>query len=147
MTVNPFHVLGLPFNADRETIAQRGQELADLAETDAERERCGWAMRELIGDRATRQLHELCEAPGAAYRDEQWADFDRRYRRNPVNADALAGAGALRATDFDLVAILDLLLDGLLTPPAVDVAAAVRNAPAAPELGLPLLEVTDVLFG
>lgn len=146
-SLNPFHVLGLPLEADNETITRRGQELSDTADTDEERQRFGWAVRELIGDAATRRLHELREAPGAAYRDEQWADFDRRHRRNPANLDALAEGGTLSAADFDLGAILDQLLDALLTPPAVDLAAGVRHAPLPPELGSPPLEVTDVLFG
>jgi hypothetical protein len=145
--MNPFHVLGLPVDADNETIARRGQELSDLAESDTDRERYGRAVRELIGDPGARRLHELLEAPGAAYRDERWAEFDRRHRRNPANLDALAGCGPLRTADFDLSAIIRRLLDELLVPPAVDLAAGVRSAPVPPDPGPPPLEVSDVLFG
>ncbi|MFI6516489.1 hypothetical protein ACIBF1_13100 [Spirillospora sp. NPDC050679] len=145
---NPFHVLGLPPDADREEIVRRGRELSDLAGTEAERDLCGWAMRELIGDPETRRLHELLEAPGARYRDEEWADFALRHRRNPANVKALKqAAGEPRATDFDLPAIFDLVLDGLLEPPDVDLAAGARHAPQPPGPGAPPLEVTDVLFG
>ncbi|WP_147339335.1 hypothetical protein [Actinomadura spongiicola] len=145
---NPFHVLGLPTDADRETIARRGRELSDLAATEEERTLCGWAMRELIGAPGVRLVHALTEAPGAAYRDEEWRDFARRHRRNPANVKALKeSAGTLRDTDIDLPAVLDLILDWLLTPPTVDVAEALRHAPLPPGPGAPPLEVTDVLFG
>ncbi|TDB91402.1 hypothetical protein E1264_01875 [Actinomadura sp. KC216] len=145
---NPFHILGLPADATPETITQRGRELSDLAASEEERSLCGWAMRELIGAPETRLVHLLTEAPGAAYRDEEWQDFARRHRRNPANVKALKeSAGTLRDTDVDLAAVLDLILDWLLAPPEVDLIEGVRNAPLPPTPGAPPLEVTDVLFG
>lgn len=144
---NPYHLLGLPVDADNETITRRGQELADLADSDAERDRYVRAVRELIGDPVTRRLHQIREVPGAAYRDEQWSDFDRRHRRNPAAAGKPAGGAGLRAADFDLVAIIDGLLDDLLEAPDVDLAAGIRNAPVKPRPAPPPPEVADVLFG
>ncbi|GAA1557041.1 hypothetical protein GCM10009678_45070 [Actinomadura kijaniata] len=145
---NPFHVLGLSPDADRDTVVARGRELSDLADTEERRALCGWAVRELLGSPGTRRVHELLEVPGAAYRDEEWEDFARRHRRRPANTKALKRAAEeLRTADFDLAAILGLVLDGLLEPPPVDLAEGVRAAPVPPGPGDPPLEVTDVLFG
>ncbi|MBO2445703.1 hypothetical protein J4573_01230 [Actinomadura barringtoniae] len=144
---NPFHVLGLPADADRESIVERGQELSDLAETDADRDLYQWAVGELVHDASARRMHELLEAPGADYRDERWARFGRRYRRNPADLRALREDGTLRAADFDLSAVIGVLLDWSLDPPTVNSVAAVQGVPVSPELGDPPLEVADVLFG
>jgi hypothetical protein len=143
---NPFHVLGLPVDADRETIVERGQEWSDLAETDADRDLYQWAVGELIHDASSRRMHELLEAPGAAYRDDRRARFGRRHRRNPADLRALRAGGTPRAGDFDLAGVIGVLLDWSLAPPAVDAAEAVRGVPVSPELGDAPLEVADVLF-
>jgi hypothetical protein len=145
---NPFHLLGLPSDATAEEIVRRAEELSTLADSDADRSLFNWARQELIRDSFSRSLHTLLEAPGAEYRDDQWARFDRRHRRNPANIAALAeDAGRLRSADFALGVILDLLLDGLLIPPDGDVRTALRHPPVSPGPGASPLEVSDVLFG
>lgn len=144
---NPFHLLGVSADASPKEITRRGRELSNTAETDAERQRYNRAVRELVSDPDAHRRHELLEAPGAGYRDDEWARFGRRYRRNPANLEALAAAGPLRAADFDAAAIIALLVDALLVAPSVDLATGVRDAPYAPELGDSPVEVPDVLFG
>lgn len=145
--VNPFHALGLPTDADNDSINKRGKELAELAESEELRQLYGQAARELLRDPLARRLHEVLEAPKAAYRDEMWEDFERQHKRNPANLDTLRDAGPLRASDIDLAAVIDRILDEWLAVPDVDVIACVRNAPVAPGVGRVPLEVADVLFG
>ncbi|MFI0480181.1 hypothetical protein [Actinomadura sp. 9N215] len=144
---NPFHVLGLPAGADRDDIAERGQELAETAATDEDRDLYRWAVGRLIHDAAARARYEVLEAPGAGYRDDLWSAFERRHRRNPANVAALRAAGSLEPADFDLTAIAGEVLDRLLRPAEPDVANGVRAMPRPPRPGGPPLEVADVLFG
>lgn len=145
---NPYHLLGLPTDADPGTIVERAEELCTIAESDAERAGFNKARQELIRDPLSRARYALLEIPGTEYRDEDWADFDRRYRRAPVNTRALREQGRpLRTADFDLGAILDLLLDDLLTEPEPDITPGLQNPPVRPGLGPVPLEVRDVLFG
>ncbi|WP_242909479.1 hypothetical protein [Actinomadura terrae] len=145
--VNPFHVLGLPVDADRELIVERGQELADLAATDEERGRIQWAVGELIHDEAVRRVHAILEVPGTDYDDGRWARFQRRHRGNPVDLKTLGAVGPPSPEVFDIPQIIDVVLDWRLTPPEVDVDEAVRHVPVRPRLDEPPLEVSDVLFG
>lgn len=149
MKRNPFHVLGLPTGATREDIVERGQELAELASGDEERHRVLEAQRELITHPATRLRHELLEVPGTAYREREWAAFERRHRKGPVDLKALAASSEpLRREDFDLRAVLALRLDDLLRPPPeADLRPALENPPVRPTCGAPPIEVSDVLFG
>jgi hypothetical protein len=145
---NPFHVLGLPVDATETEIVHRGQELVELAETAEETQLARWAIQELSTHPATRRVHELLEVPDPQYRQEEWERFERRNRRNPVDLDALAeGSPPLRTKDFDLRAILGLLLDDVLSPPPVDLRPAVENPPVPPAAGAPPIEVNDVVFG
>jgi hypothetical protein len=145
---NPFHVLGLPVDATETEVVQRGQELCELAETTEEVQLARWAIQELTTHPATRRVHELLEVPDPRYADEEWKRFERRNRRNPVDLDALAaGSPPLRTKDFDLGAILGLLLDELLSPPAADLRPAVENPPVPLATGAPPIEVNDVVFG
>lgn len=143
---NPFTILGLPVDTDRGTIVEQGQQLSDIAATEEERDLHRWAVGELLHDQTTRRRHEILEAPGAAYRDGRWASFEKLYA-NPADRASLQGAGDLRPGDFDLAAIVGLILDASLVPPPVDAEAAVRHVPTSPELSDPPLEVADVLFG
>jgi hypothetical protein len=145
---NPFHLLGLPVSASTETIVERAEELCTIAQSDAERAAFNDARLELIREPLSRARHALLEMPGTDYRDEQWSDFERRYRRPPVNARELRARGRpLTADDFDLGAILDLLLDGLLTLEPLDVTPGLQDPPVRPGPGPVPLEVRDVLFG
>ena len=49
--------------------------------------------------------------------------------------------------DFNMAALIRLLLDGLLTLPETNIRAAIDTAPVEPGPGLPPLEVRDVIFG
>ncbi|MEV7426078.1 MULTISPECIES: J domain-containing protein [unclassified Streptomyces] len=147
MKPNPFHVLGLPVSASDEEVAERFRELALTGTQDAGA-LAEWAKDELMGLPETRELHVLLEVPGTDYRGERWEDFARQYGRPPVAFDARSGpAEPPRAADFDLTAVARRLLDGMLTPPAVDIRAALDNAPVPLRLERPPLEVRDVLFG
>ena len=145
---NPFHLLGLPVGATEQDIVERLQELSELAETDEERRRFRKAADELVKHPSIRRQHELLEMPGAKYREEQWKAFEHRNKRNPVDLKALAaGASTPRTEDFDLKAIIGLLLDSLLSPPAADIRPAVDNPPVAPGPGASPVELSDVVFG
>lgn len=145
---NPFHVLGLPTTATETEVVQRGQELCALADSDEEVLRVRSAMEQLTTEPLTRRRHELLEVPGADYRQEKRERFAQLYRKAPVTAETLTdGSPPLRAKDFDLAAVLTLLLDDLLAPSAVDVRPAIEHSPVAPAPGAPPLETTDVIFG
>jgi hypothetical protein len=145
---NPFHELGLPVDTSVADVVRKGQELVELAATDEEARNARWAMRELTTHPRDRARHELLEVPDTNYQDDVWDRFERRHRRNPVDLDALArDAQPLRSTDFDVRAILGLLLDDLLAPPAADIDLAVRNAPQPQPFGPSPIEVSDVIFG
>ncbi len=145
---NPFQVLELPTDATNADIVARGQELCDLAETDEQRLLYRWAMEELITHPFTRLEYELFEIPDAEYENLDWDRFARKHRRNPVDLAALAReASPPGLDDFDLAALMQLLLDGLLTVPEADVRAALENSPFEAGCGPPPLEVRDVIFG
>jgi hypothetical protein len=144
---NPFHVLRLPVEATKAQVVRRGEELSQFA-SDAEIVTIREAVAAIITHPDVRRRHELLEVPGARYRTDEWAGFERRYRKNPVDLDALAAAARpLAPADFDPAAIIGLLLDGLLQPPEPDLRPALRHAPVPPDPAGPPLEVRDVLFG
>jgi hypothetical protein len=73
------------------------------------------------------------EVPGTDYEQAQWKRFERKYRRNPVNLQALSESISPPSVgDFDLPALIDILLDGLLD---------------VPEPGPLPVEVRDVILG
>jgi hypothetical protein len=147
MKPNPFHVLGLPVSASDEEVVQRFQELAVTGAEDAG-PLAEWAKDELMGLPEKKELHVLLESPGADYRGERWEDFAGQYGRRPVAFDGQSGRPAPpRTTDFDLGAVARMLLDGMLTPPDVDVRPALRSAPVPLYLERPPLEVRHVIFG
>jgi hypothetical protein len=144
---NPFHVLRLPIEATKAEIVRRGEELSQFA-SDAEIVTIREAVAALITHPDVRRRHELLEVPGARYRTDEWASFERKHRKNPVDLDALAaGSRPLAPADFDPVAIIGLLLDGLLQPSDPDLRPALQHAPVPPGPAGPPLEVRDVLFG
>ncbi len=145
---NPFQVLGLPTDASNDDIVSRSQELSDLAASEEERLLVRWAVEQLITHPFTRLEYELFEIPGARYEDEEWEELVRKNRRNPVDLEALRGdASPPRLEDFDLAALLALLLDALLEAPPIDIRPALEAPPAAPDAGAPPLEVAHVVFG
>ncbi|WP_149829143.1 hypothetical protein [Streptomyces tailanensis] len=149
MKPNPFHVLGLHVSASDEDVAERCRELALTGPQEAGA-LAEWAKDALMGFPETRELHVLLEVPDTDYdRGERWDDFARQHGRRPVAFDAGSGppAEAPRAADFDLAAVARRLLDGMLTPPAVDLRPALDHAPVPLRLERPPLEVRDVLFG
>jgi hypothetical protein len=145
---NPFQVLGLPTNATNEDIVARGQEFCDLAETDEKRQLYRWAVEELITKSVTRLEYELFEIPGARYENPEWDRFVKRNKKNPIDLNAL-----IKETldpgleDFNMAALIKLLLEGLLTPPKADIKVAVEKSPFQPDWGPPPLEVRNVIFG
>lgn len=145
---NPFHELGIPVDASDADVVSRGHEWIETADTEEAAQDARRAMRELTTHPRERALHELLEMPDTDYRNTAWEQFARRHRKNPVDPRALVdGAQPLRVADFDLRGVLALLLDDLLTPPAVDIGPAVWNAPEPPVFGPPPIEVGDVIFG
>ncbi|QFR01158.1 hypothetical protein F9278_38835 [Streptomyces phaeolivaceus] len=147
MKPNPFHVLGLPVSAGDEEVAERFRELSLTGAQDAGA-LAEWAKDELMGLPERRELHALLEAPGADYRGDRWEDFAKQYGRRPVAFASRQGpAEAPRAADIDLAAVARRLLDGMLTPPEVDIRPALDHPPVPLYLERPPLEVRDVLFG
>lgn len=145
---NPFHELGIPVDASDADVVSRGQERVELADSDEAAQDARRAMQELTTHPRERARHELLEVPDTDYRNTAWKRFAQRNRKYPVNPQALAdGAQPLRVADFNLRGVVGLLLDDLLTPPDVDLGAAVRNAPEPPAYGPPPMEVRDVIFG
>lgn len=145
---NPFQVLKLPADTTNKDIVARGQELTNTAETNEQRLLYRKAVEELITNPSTRLEYELFEIPGSRYEDPDWERFVRLHRRNPINLSALANEvpppGLL---DFDLEALIDLLLDGLLAVKEAEIRDAVENTPFKAGCGRPSLEVRDVIFG
>ncbi|MEU4526076.1 hypothetical protein AB0F52_46075 [Amycolatopsis sp. NPDC024027] len=141
---NPFHVLRLPREA---TAAEVGRRENDLCLRGEDGQLLRWAREELTVHPAVRRVHELLEVPGTDYRDEQGRKFGRPDRPRPVDLAALAaGSPPLRASDFDLGAVVGLLLDELLSPPVADLRPAAAP-PVPPTDGPPPMEVHDVVFG
>ena len=145
---NPFQVLGLPADATKADIVACGEELCDLAETEDLRLLYRWAMDQLLTNPRTRLQYELFEIPNAQYEDQAWKDFARKYGRKPVDLTALVKeASPARLEHFDLSALIQLVLDGLLTIPEADLTAVLDSSPFLPGYGPPPLEVRDVIFG
>jgi len=80
---NPFQVLRLPTSATTKAITERGDEQYIIAEPD-DQLLYRWAVEELITHPLTRLLHELYEAPDTDYEDQDWENFLRKYKRNPI---------------------------------------------------------------
>lgn len=145
---NPFSVLGLPIGADDEQIVRRGERLADRGPDEMQRQLVAWAVETLLTHPRTRALYELFEMPDTDYEDdERWRQFVKRHSRNPVRIDDAAQSPAVAVAAFDLVALLDALIDDLRQLPDPDIARALAAAPVAPSIGPSPLEVRDVMFG
>jgi hypothetical protein len=140
---NPFHVLALPVDADRQDIVERGEDGLKTAPED-ERELHDWAMRELISNERTRQRHALTEAPGTDYRDRRWEKFARRYRTAPAGPRTRQ----LGPEDFDVPEAVRAILRELLRPLPDGTRTALQDlSPTPGDDPEPELEVGDVLFG
>lgn len=145
---NPFHELGLPLDASAADVVHRGDELVVEAVSDDEARDARRAVQELNTHPRDRARYELLEVPDTDYGNTEWDRFARSNRKNPVDPAALAASGEpLQVNDFDLRAVLGLLLDDLLAAPDVDIEPAVRAAPRPLDFGPPPLEVRDVIFG
>ncbi|MCX3059664.1 hypothetical protein [Streptomyces beihaiensis] len=138
---NPFQVLGLPVDADQQSIVERAEDGIRTAGSDQERALYDWAMRELIGHPRTRQRHALTEPPGTEYRDRALDAFARRHRPNPAD---LRGH-RLSADDFDLPeAVRRVVRELHKSVPEAGLHALERQRPHATDTEL---EARDVLFG
>ena len=145
---NPFQVLGLPTGATSAEIVSRGRDLSDLAASEEQRRLCRWAVEQLLSTPQTRREYELFEMPGTLYRDPDWEHFVLTHRHYPVNLRAwLEKSPPPTLEDFNLAAVVALVLEGLLIAPEVDLTAAVALCPFAPDSGPPPLEVRHVIFG
>jgi hypothetical protein len=144
---NPFQVLGLPTNASKKDIVDRGEELYVTAETEEQRLLYRWAKEQLLTNQHIRLLYELFELPDTRYEDLEWEEFVRKYRRNSLHLDALVkDAPPIGLEDFDITALIRLLLQGMFTVPEIDIDDILKRSPFAPR-SRPPLEVRDVLFG
>jgi hypothetical protein len=145
---NPFQVLQLSADATNAEIVERGKDLNDGAVTKEEAQLYRWAMEQLITHPMTRLAYELLEMPGAQYGDDDWERFAKLNKKAPIDLAAMARASATPGlADFNLAALIELLLDGLLKIEPADVRVAVEHAPFVPSGGLPPVEVRDVIFG
>jgi hypothetical protein len=145
---NPFKVLGLPTDAVNKSIVEKGRELKQFAESEEMTQLYRNAIEALITHPATRLEFELFEVPGTKYEDPDWERFIRSFRRNPVDMAALAKeASPLGIGDFNLEAVIGILLDSMLTMNRADIRTAVEHLPYKAGKGMPPLEVRDVIFG
>lgn len=145
---NPFQVLGLPVRATEVDIAQRAQELGELAPTAEEGRLYRWAREQVITHPRTRLEYEVFEMPGALYDDPDWERFERKYARNPVDLrSAAAAVPAPTLEDFDLPALISIIFDAVVQVPRPDFTALVAWSPVGVGLAAPPLEVRDVIFG
>jgi hypothetical protein len=145
---NPFKVLGLPVDAGNKTIVEKGRELRQFAESEEMSQQYRIAIESLITHPMTRLEYELFELPGTRYEDPEWERFARLFRRNPVSIDSLAGeAPPASIEDFNMEAIIGLLLDGMLAVDMAGVETAVEHLPYEAGNGSPPLGVRDVIFG
>jgi hypothetical protein len=144
---NPFQVLGLPTTATKAEIVTRGEELCATSEPD-EQLLCRWAIEQLITHPFTRLEYELAEVPDTHYEDEAWNAFMRKHKRNPMKrANNIEEVAPLCLADFNLTALLQLVLEDLLIVPEVNVTSASLDSPFLPDHNAPPLEVQDVIFG
>ncbi|HLZ57837.1 MAG TPA: hypothetical protein VKR06_12885 [Ktedonosporobacter sp.] len=147
---NPFEVLGLPVEATVAAITKRGEALVQTAASDEQRRLYHWAIAELTTRSSTRLRYELYEPPDTQYQAEReaWNSFARKHKINSVKRSALAKeTPALSLEDFNLEALLGLLLEGFLAVPPTDIIPAIKASPFAREAIAPPLEVRDVIFG
>lgn len=147
---NPFKVLELPTNATKSEIVEHATMLVDLAETDEERVAYREALQELITNPSVRLQYELFEIPDTRYEDEDkgWDDFVSTYGGEPVDLNELVKeTPPINLEDFDLAALIRLVLDGRLSISEADIRTAIDNSPFLPGYGPPPLEVQDVIFG
>lgn len=132
MSTNPFHLLGLPTDADNETVSARTEELLSTAAgPDEQRALLNQARQALLNDRP---LQTLLEVPGTDYRDEEWDRLIRLTRRPPAVLEGIETA-LPRRDDFRLDALLELVLHTQL---------GIADDDGA---GTPVEEITHVLFG
>jgi hypothetical protein len=143
---NPFQVLRLPTSADDEVIVRRGEELANTTTDDDERRLVTWAVEELITHPRTRATHELFEMPDTSYDDDAWERFVRLHRRNPLQA-ATEPQPVAPVDAFDLVALVNALVEELSRTQQPDITLALTTPPFAPSIGPSPLEARDVMFG
>lgn len=147
---NPFEVLGLPVDANDAAIVARGGDLLQTSASDEQRQLYRWAIDELTTRASTRLRYELYEPPDTQYEAERegWSVFARKHKINPIKRPRLdKETPELNLEDFDLEALLEMLLEGLLVVPEADITPALRESPFAREtIALPL-EVRDVIFG
>ncbi len=145
---NPFQILELPVHATNQEVVECGQELMDLAETEEKRRLFRWAMEQLITKPLTRLEYELYECPGSEYSDNDWEHFVKMNKRNPIDIHELAKQiSPPDITDFDLAALIEFWVDGMLQVEKPDIRIAIQNTPFKPEIGPPPLEIKDVIFG
>jgi hypothetical protein len=144
---NPFEILSLPTRASEADIAARAEMLTVTA-MEAEKDRLyRWAREQVITHPRTRLEYEIFEMPGAIYHDPEWDRFEGKFARNPVDLRSVARGAAPVLADFDLVALISILLDGLLEVPEPDLGRLVANPPIDAGFGPPPVEVRDVIFG
>jgi hypothetical protein len=145
---NPFRVLKLPTDSTNKDIVAQGKELRETAETKGQELLYRTAIEEIITNPITRLEYELFEVPGANYDNSDWERFARVHKRNPIDLSALANeVSPPGILDFNLEALINMLLDGILTVQRADIRIAVENSPFKVGYGLPPMGVRDVIFG
>ncbi len=166
---NPFQTLKLSTQVTKEDIVARKQELSATAEPE-EQELYRQATEQLIAHPLRRLEHELFEAPGTCYEDQEWERFMRLFRRKPVHPEFFDEVSVLGLDETNLSAFLQHLLDVMLSlpegnqldfdevvrvitgdntmlvSPESDLLGAITNPPFSLDRGPLLLEVHDVIF-
>jgi hypothetical protein len=134
-------VLGLPTTATNADIVARGQELS-VGSEQHEQMQIQQAIEALITHPMTRLEHELFEVPDAQYEEQSLERFLRVFNRNPLR---LPGASAPTLEPAQIEALIQLLLDRLLTISQTDPEAALYEPPFTLHLNPPI-GVRDVIF-
>jgi hypothetical protein len=145
-SLSAFCTLALPTDATEAAVVDRDLQLAGRKPEAAETYRD--AREQLLERKRDRLRHELLEIPGAAYPDDEWEPFCRKFERNPVGLTRFTqDSGTPGAADFDWPAFLHLAIEERLSTSTSDLAPAIQQPPFPPGYGPPPLEVYDVIFG
>ena len=144
---NPFQILGLPTDAPKPEIVERGQELDDLAQNDDERQLYRWAIEQLITHPFDRLMHELFEVPDAVYEIPDWDRFTRLHRLPPRPGDLAAESTTPTPEDYDVEVLVGRLLAHLLEVSEPGATEIIEASPFESVYGPCPLEVRDVIAG
>lgn len=144
--MNPFTVLGLGVEASSREVSRQGKRLSTATSNEEELRAVSAAVEALNTHPMVRLTHEFFEVPNTAYRNPDWERFARGFRRSPIGVGGSAEHQPPSIHDFDVAALLELVLQGWLDAPMPPLGPALDHAPV--DLGSSDgRELDDDLFG